>query len=75
MKKIDELREGTIARAADDEPVFVLRAKDETAPTIVRLWAGVAELVGAPHEKTVEARAYANEMERWQNANGCKTPD
>ena len=27
------------AKAADDEPIFVLRAKDALAPDVVRYWA------------------------------------
>jgi len=40
MLKRDELAnpESCINKAADDEPVFVLRANDENAPAIVLEW-------------------------------------
>lgn len=36
--KSEELKSGCIAKAADDEPVFVLRAQDKTAPYVVKMW-------------------------------------
>ena len=38
--KLTELRDGCFARALDDEPMFVLLARDTSAPSLVRLWAG-----------------------------------
>lgn len=37
--KKQELIDGCFAKAADDEPIFVLRATDKFAPAIVREWA------------------------------------
>lgn len=37
--KKQELIDGCFAHAADDEPLFVLKATDELAPEIVREWA------------------------------------
>ena len=37
--KRSELVSGCFASAAQDEPVFVLRAQDATAPDFVRAWA------------------------------------
>lgn len=34
-----EREEGCFAHAAEDEPLFVLRANDELAPALVREWA------------------------------------
>jgi hypothetical protein len=64
-------------KAADDEPIFVLRANDPVAARIVRQWA--AEYVedkidrsvdGSPTNaqlsKAQEARALANMMDAWQ---------
>lgn len=62
-------------KAADDEPVFVLRAQDMLAPEIVREWAYRALVAGTPIEKVQEARKCADEMENWQIANSKKTPD
>jgi hypothetical protein len=63
--KQTELVDGCIAKAADDEPVFVLRAQDILAPTHVRDWADHAELRGFNPAKVKAARDTANAMERW----------
>ena len=64
-----------LAKAAPDEPIFVLRAKDKTAPNLVRAWAVNAASLGTPYEKTRETREPAEAMEHWQKENGCKVPD
>lgn len=61
--------------AADDEPIFVLKAHDKLAPEIVREWAYRAMVAGTPQVKVDEARRLADEMENWQVANGRKVPD
>jgi len=64
-------------KAADDEPVFVLRANDPVAAKIVRKWADeyVMEktlastdgvLTHAQLSKAQEARGLANEMDAWR---------
>ena len=61
---------------ASDEPVFLLRAKDETAPKIVRAWA--AEQRGSEGGDIEAARLadyWAEVMEIWQENNGSKMPD
>lgn len=65
-------------KAAEDEPIFVLRAKDKLAPMIVRHWAELA-LVLSPNldeEKYSEALELADRMENYANANydGGKMP-
>jgi hypothetical protein len=62
-------------RAADDEPVFVLRAKDILAPRTVRYWANQAERFKVSKEKVEEARYLANQMESWAAIEGDKLPD
>ena len=55
-----------LAKVAEDEPIFILRAQDRLAPNLVRDWADEAEAAGhCPPEKIAEARALAAEMERW----------
>jgi uncharacterized protein (UPF0147 family) len=64
-----------LAKAADDEPIFVLRAQDKSAPRTVRRWASdnKATLDRAKYE---EAHALADEMEAWQARTGrAKWPD
>jgi hypothetical protein len=59
----------------DDEPVFVLRAKDAAAPDTMRAYARIAEASGADPALIALASSWADEMERWQIANGSKAPD
>jgi len=56
-----------------DEPVFVLRAQDVIAPSVVRLWADMAELMGVDVEKVAKAREIALHMDHWDGEK--KTPD
>jgi hypothetical protein len=58
-----------------DEPVFLLRAKDMVAPSIVRTWATAAYGSGADDKMTAAARAHADWMEKWQVINGYQVPD
>jgi len=44
------------AAAEPDEPMFVLLARDETAPLLVERWANRQEARGASAEKVAEAR-------------------
>lgn len=54
-------------KAGDDEPVFVLRAKDVLAPEVVRDWAERARSAGVNPDKIVEALNVADKMELWQD--------
>lgn len=54
-----------LAKVAPNEPIFVLRAQDALAANIVRQWASLAEIAGAPREKVEEARQLADKMETW----------
>jgi hypothetical protein len=60
---------GCLGRAAGDEPIFVLRAKDPAAATIVRMWAQLA-LSFAMHEpeKIQGAIELADRMVAWRSA-------
>jgi len=76
MRKSDELAASgsCLNRAASDEPIFVLRANDETAPGIVREWArrylGEKLAEGQPTSaqalKYAEAMELAGQMEDWR---------
>lgn len=57
-----------LRKAKDDEPIFVLRSKDATAPKIVRAWASVNQEF-QPEEKVKGARDLAEEMEAWHREN------
>ena len=63
-------------KIGEDEPVFLLRAKDKTAPRIVREWANEQIKEANPDKKVAElAFAHADRMEKWQEENGCKLAD
>ena len=65
-----------LKKAADDEPIFVLRAKDQFAPILVRMWCLLLQAVcGHNSQKRMEALELAGQMEEWQKKNGCKIPD
>jgi len=64
-----------LAKVKHDEPIFVLRAQDLTAPGIVRAWANMARKVGCPETKIKEAFQLADRMEEWAKSNGGKMPD
>ena len=57
---------GCLGKAADNEPVFVLRAQDRSAAKLVRLWADLArEQGGCSQVKIDEAYKLATQMEAW----------
>ncbi len=64
-----------LANAADDEPLFVLRAQDNMAPDTVRLWARTARTRGVNAEKVNAAMKQADKMEAWAKEHGSKAPD
>lgn len=49
----------------DDEPVFLLRAQDKMASTVVRHWADCNTLNGGDLELSRLARAHADLMDAW----------
>lgn len=73
--KSAELAHGCFSRAADDEPLFVLRAQDKHAPVIVEKWADEAAMTGASLKKVEHAKQLAQDMRDWALVNGSKYPD
>lgn len=68
--------EGSLGKAADDEPVFVLRAQDICAPGTIEDWCNRVELMTKrATDKTQGARVHAAEMRDWQSRNQIKIPD
>lgn len=74
--KLQELRSGCFAAAMDDEPMFVLLARDASAPDKVRGWADDRERdieagrkPATDMDKVLDARATADRMEAWREAN------
>lgn len=63
---------GCLGKAADDEPVFILRAQDALAADLVELWAIRARAANCPVDKVREAAELSEEMRRWPTT---KYPD
>ncbi|HKK06653.1 MAG TPA: hypothetical protein VKA50_12480 [Gammaproteobacteria bacterium] len=69
MLKKDELTHETscLNKAAMDEPLFVVRAKDPLGSHLVAMWADAAE--GAHRKEKIEsARDLAKQMREWRTA-------
>lgn len=62
-------------KIAEDEPVFLLRAKDILAPRTLLHWADRLEVEGGQIEMIQLARDHARLMLEWQEKNGAKVPD
>lgn len=74
--KLTELRDGCFARALDDEPMFVLLARDTSAPTLVRTWAAQrrhdidrGRRPSSDMAQVLEAEQTADRMEAWRAKN------
>lgn len=83
--KATEAADGCYAKALDDEPMFVLLARDKSAPGLVRKWADERERTNAPVQyigepeiehpdaaQIAEARYCAAKMEVWRYENDGK---
>lgn len=55
---------------ADDEPVFILRARDISAPAAVKQWAFIHQRNGGDRADATLAVEHARAMEEWADANG-----
>ena len=65
-----------LAKGADDEPIFVLRAQDLLAPAIVEFWCVAARAQGCSERRIEEARSTAEQMRAWAREHGGgKFPD
>jgi len=71
--KDQEIIDGCFANAKDDEPMFVLLARDISAPMIVNIWADNREMAisrglkpTSDIQKVYEARETARQMLSWR---------
>jgi hypothetical protein len=62
-------------KIAEDEPVFLLRAKDATAPATLEFWAGLQRQYNGDLVLAEMAENHAKLMREWQSVNGSKMPD
>lgn len=69
---MEKVTNACLVKAADDEPIFVLRAHDFTAPAAVRFWALNAKGHGLNGTKYDDALQVAAKMEEWPDR---KMPD
>lgn len=60
--------ESCLNRALDDEPVFVLLARDKMAPKVIRQWVHErrAHVSGQDEAQLAEATELAFQMEQWR---------
>lgn len=56
-----------LAKLAPNEPFFVLRGQDLSAPYLVDAWVDVNRNKGCPPEKLAEAQRVADAMRSWPN--------
>jgi hypothetical protein len=78
LEEVLEERYGPIKGIAAiplDEPVFLLRPKDDVSPTVVQVWATLAQGVGADCRMVRTATNHANQMAEYQLLYGRKIPD
>lgn len=68
MLKSQEINDplSCLNRAEDDEPVFVLRAKDPLATIAVSFWVGQAEGLGLHTDRIQEAWEWVDKAEVWK---------
>lgn len=53
----------------EDEPVFLLRAKDPASSQAVAYWAGLVDAGGGDPELVYRVRGWANRMTAWRQEN------
>ena len=59
----------------EDEPVFLIRAKDKVGPLAVETWAELAMVAGADENIVRHAKEHAQRMREYQLKHGFKVPD
>jgi len=66
-----------LAKVASDEPIFVLRAQDATAPDAVMSWLAGAVRAGMNPDgaKARDTLAVVMRMQQWQREHSAKVPD
>jgi len=67
--------ERVLAKVADDEPIFILRASDALAPQVILEWIRLAKRNCVSHAKIVRAKQHADALWSWQLKHGAKLPD
>jgi hypothetical protein len=67
---------GCLAKAADDELIFIFRSQDKLYNLPVQVWADeLASIHGKDHPKVVEAYQNLERAKAWQETHTTKYPD
>jgi hypothetical protein len=75
-RELIEDPQSCLNNTGDEEPVFLLRARDVLAPKVVRLWVTLLKMETDEHnEKASQAYTLSNQMLTWQTIYGKKLPD
>ena len=75
VQPVAGLVEGTMPTIGENEPVFLLRAKDQIAPDTLDFWASQLEKAGGDPDTVAHVRRWAGLMRKWQHENESKIPD
>ncbi len=79
MTKLEEFNNprSTLNKAGEQEPLFILRSTDASAPFAIKSWIVAAIAGGVPMAKIDGARQLLHDMVAWQTANPglVKQPD
>lgn len=59
----------------EDEPVFVLRAQDQLALKVLKVYRMFCQLAGSPDKHQAIIDAAAKRFKVWQDEHGTKIPD
>ena len=59
----------------DDEPVFIIRGQDISAPDALEEWVRLNDLNGGDPKLSELTMKQAAEMRKWHITNKCKRPD
>jgi hypothetical protein len=62
-------------KIGEDEPVFLIRARDRTAAAVVLYWSDLNREKGQDNTLSDLAAEHANRIREWQKKNGCKRSD
>lgn len=59
----------------EDEPVFLIRAKDVSGPDVLQFWIQASIRAGVKPDMIELAQIHWERMVAWQKQHGCKVPD
>lgn len=68
MTEFDKANNTRIQEADDDEPLFVIQARDIGAPYILQQWADMVVGMGGAEARAMEAIECAHKMIEWRNS-------